>query len=103
MNRKDIKAKLEKITNGVETVLDPIAKNIITELLNLVEIVVSENSTLKDDKQRQSDEINKLKGEQGKPKIRKQKNNDDEDKDNKDHSSEKERKHQHRPSGYLQS
>lgn len=92
MNRKDIKAKLVKITNGVETVLDPIAKSIITELLNLVEIVVSENSSLKDEKQRQADEINKLKGEQGKPKIRKQKNNDAEDKDNKDHSSEKERK-----------
>lgn len=92
MNRKDIKGKLEKIINGVETVLDPIAKNIITELLNLVEFIVSENNTLNETVQRQADEINKLKGEQGKPKIRKQKNNDDEDKDNKDHSSEKERK-----------
>jgi len=94
MKRKDIQNKLEKITKSIGSMHDTTAKSILTELLNLVETVVSENSTLKDNNQRQADEINKLKGEQGKPKIRKQKNDnkDDEDKDSKDHSSEKERK-----------
>lgn len=89
MKRKDIQSKLETITMSIGSMHDATAKSILTELLNLIEIVVAENSTLKDNNQRQADEINKLKGEQGKPKIRKQKNDN---KDDKDHSSEKERK-----------
>ena len=59
---------------------------VIHQLLNLVESFNQENQELKRQLQELRDEISRLKGEQGKPKIRPQK------KPSKNNSSEKERK-----------
>jgi len=46
------------------------------KLLNLIERVVKENNTLLTERQQLRDEINRLKGEQGKPDIKANKKND---------------------------
>jgi hypothetical protein len=48
------------------------ARQAIRELLNLVETLVAENRTLREQNQQLRDEINRLKGEQGPPSIRPQ-------------------------------
>ena len=94
MNRKDIQSALGKATEGIESILDDKAKNILSAVLNLFESVVDCLSSAQTTIQQQADKINKLQGEQGKPNIRKQKNNDknNNDTNNGNHSSEKERK-----------
>jgi hypothetical protein len=62
------------------------ARQAIMALLNLVEEMQQENQELRAEVQRQRDEINRLKGEQGKPDIKANKAKD------KEHSSEKERR-----------
>ena len=52
---------------------------IIKVLINLVEMLAEENARLKETVQELKDEINRLKGEQGKPNIREQKKDDDDD------------------------
>lgn len=90
MDRTAIKKILDKLNGDLQTVTDQRAVSIIKTLLNLVEILVEENSALRKDIQTLKDEINRLKGEQGKPDIRKQKNDDNAG--NADHSSESDRK-----------
>ena len=46
------------------------AREAIRRLLNLVEELAAENRTLREEQQQLRDEINRLKGEQGKPKIK---------------------------------
>jgi hypothetical protein len=67
------------------------ARQAIVALLNLVEALKQENQELRAEVQRQRDEINRLKGEQGKPDVKANKAKDQ------DHSSEKER---HKPKGW---
>ena len=56
-------------------------------------MLAEENARLKETVQELKDEINRLKGEQGKPNIREQKkDDDDDDSTNPDHSSEKDRR-----------
>ena len=62
------------------------ALDVIRKLLNFVETVRQENLELKKQNQQLQDEIHRLKGEQGKPKIKPSKKNP------KQYSSEKERK-----------
>ena len=64
-------------------------KQTITRLLNIIEELAKNNKILKEANQKLRNEINKLKGEQGKPDIREESKND---KKTKDFSSEKERK-----------
>lgn len=64
---------------------DPSLRSIIEQLLNIIEEQSTVINILKKDNQKLRDEINRLKGEQGKPNIRPQKSK-------KDISSEKERK-----------
>ena len=63
------------------------AREAIIKILNIVEEISKENKRLRAEVQQLRDENNRLKGEQGQPKIKANKN-----KPNQDHSSEKERR-----------
>ena len=92
MNRKDIKKVLDELTGDIDSITDKKAVALIKVLINLVEMLAEENARLKETVQELKDEINRLKGEQGKPNIREQKkDDDDDDSTNPDHSSEKDR------------
>ncbi len=80
----DIKQTLQELEANIARINDPAAKAVLTVLFNLIEDVVAENEQLKQEKQRLEDELNRLKGEQGKPEFKGKKDNDI--------SSEKERK-----------
>lgn len=87
MNNKELERTLATIAETVGRVVDPDIRAAFSLLFNLIESSSSENERYKKTIQDQKDEINRLKGEQGKPSIRPQK------KDGADnHSSEKERK-----------
>ena len=65
----DIELTLQKIQTDTQRIGDPVAKSVLTMLLNLIEAVAAENEQLKEDKQKLQDELNRLKGEQGKPEF----------------------------------
>ena len=69
----------------------PTAKDTIVMLLNSLENTKGENQLLRKENQCLKDEINRLKGEQGKPDIKPNKPNDDKYRNPTNHSSEKER------------
>ena len=77
---------LKNIQPEIERIEDPAMEQIVSTLLNIVEVSVGESNKLKVENQNLKDEINRLKGEQGKPTIKP--NN----KKGEDISSEKERK-----------
>jgi regulator of replication initiation timing len=79
----DVQKALEEVNVLIKDVTDPVAKVIISRLLNIIEALMQENKALKEEVQRLKDENNRLKGEQGKPHIRAQ--------SKKNISSEKER------------
>ena len=89
MKRAAIKKEFQKITEEVGGITDKKISSILNRLLILVEVLVEENDALRTTVQKQRDEINRLKGERGKPCIRKQKG---EGKTLKNHSSEHERR-----------
>ena len=83
---------LDELTGDIDSITDKKAVALIKVLINLVEMLAEENARLKETVQELKDEINRLKGEQGKPNIREQKkDDDDDDSTNPDHSSEKDR------------
>ena len=86
MKKADISEVLENIQNQVEKIEDSKTKEIVTVLYNLAEDIISDNASLLKENQALKDQINRLKGEQGKPDIKANKKNDG------DISSEKERK-----------
>jgi len=87
VDRKKIRDIIDPLIVLFAKIVEPEIQAGIGSLLNLVESMLDENETNRRKIQEQADEINRLKGEQGKPKIRPQK------KDSQDnHSSEKERK-----------
>jgi len=93
MKRTDLVKIIEKLTSQIDAIQDEKTKSIQQTLLNLVELLYAENEELRVENQSLKDEVNRLKGEQGAPRIRKQKkNNDDDDKGSSDHSSEENRK-----------
>jgi hypothetical protein len=69
MKTNEIAETIKNIQAGLDQIQDPIAKTLIESLFNLVEALYAENTQLKQDNQDLRDEINRLKGEQGKPKF----------------------------------
>ena len=86
MKRTELQQAVSDLTQEIDSIADETIRTIQKKLLNLFELVVSENDKLRDENQKLRDEVSRLKGEQGKPSIRKQ------TKGNQDHSSESERK-----------
>jgi len=86
MKKADISEVIENNQNQVEKIKDSKTKEIVSVLYNLAEDIISDNTSLLKENQALKDEINRLKGEQGKPDIKANKKNDG------DISSEKERK-----------
>jgi len=78
---------IKVLQNDISSITDVRTKRIVADLLNLVESLYSAHEKLRDENQQLKNEINLLKGEQGKPDI-KGKNR----KPPIDHSSEDERK-----------
>jgi hypothetical protein len=93
MKKKDIKNILDDMSDQISNISDEKVKKILSTLFNLVELLSNENDILKEKVQKQKDEINRLKGEQGKPNIKANNKGGDEDDDNNgNHSSENDRK-----------
>lgn len=82
----DVKKTLETINVEIEKISDPHARNIIALLLQIIESQAETIRNLTEENRALKDEISRLKGEQGKPDIRKQ------TKKSENHSSEEERK-----------
>src|SRR5271155_1447714 len=80
----DIKSALSHLKIDIKSIRDENLRGCIILLFNAVEQLSKENDELRKKNQGLSDEINRLKGEQGKPNIRPQKKD-------KDISSESER------------
>jgi len=82
-----IKDAIEQLHINTAFIPGPETQTVLASLLNLVEMLHSDNEALQEENQQLKDEINHLKGEQGKPDIKADTSN----KPN-DHSSEHERK-----------
>jgi len=89
MGKTQIQKALEKLNLDFESIPDTKTAASVRILLNLVEVLAHQNEELRSDNQALRDEINRLKGEQGKPDIREQSKN--KESNDTDHSSEKER------------
>ncbi len=70
MEQTTITSILERLQPHLAHVEDPSFAVLLSELLNLIEVVMSENATLRQANQDLRDEVNRLKGEQGKPDIK---------------------------------
>jgi regulator of replication initiation timing len=70
MEQRAITETLEHLQSHLERVNDPALAAILPELFNVIEAVVSENVTLQQANQGLRDEVNRLKGEQGKPDVK---------------------------------
>lgn len=70
MPSKNIDHLLKSLQPEIERIEDPNTRRLVSVLLNLIEEVVSENMRLRQENQTLKDEINRLKGEQGKPDIK---------------------------------
>jgi hypothetical protein len=86
MNIQDIQAEINAIAQEIALMESSEAQAIVRKLLNIIERLAGENETQKNELQKLRDEINRLKGEKGKPLIKANKNKDS------DLSSETERK-----------
>ena len=86
MSIQDLQAEIIDIDQQIAQLVNSVSLALVKKLLNLIERVVKENNTLLTERQQLRDEINRLKGEQGKPNIKANKKNDG------DISSEAERK-----------
>jgi len=86
LNQKDVNEIVDSLKIETASITDPKIKKIFTGLFNLVEALASENEKLTVENQQLKNEINALKGEQGKPDVKPNKRN------KKNISSEQERK-----------
>lgn len=86
MKSTDISKILERVQLTIDSIDDPNIKDVVSVLLNLIEVLSSENARLRQENQALKDENNRLKGEQGKPDIKPNTRKDDQ------LSSEQERK-----------
>ena len=84
MRRNDIQEALTTLQSETVSLSDPKTNDIFKSLFNLIEQLYSDNEALKEENQQLKDKINCLKGEQGKPDIKKNTQQID-------HSSEQER------------
>jgi hypothetical protein len=82
----DIKKAINSINIDFDKIVDPAIRGIIIQLLNIIEAQAQEIQLLRAENQELRNEINHLKGEQGRPSIRPQK------KGSRNISSENERK-----------
>ena len=89
MNTDDIKITLKKLTADIDAIVDPQVTVILRILLNLVDVLIAADDSNKETIQKLKDEINRLKGEQGKPDFNKKKKG--KDPENTNHSSEADR------------
>ena len=69
MNIQHLQAEINAIHQDTAQ-MDDSARAILNRLLNLVERLAGENAALESERQALRDEINRLKGEQGKPDIK---------------------------------
>ncbi len=76
MNIQDLQAEIIAIDQKTAHVESVVEQSIVKKLLNIIERLAGENDTLKSNLQNLSDEINRLKGEQGKPDIKANKKKD---------------------------
>ena len=76
MKKADVSEVLNSIQNQIEKIEDKETKKIVSVLYNLVEDVVLDNNNLLKENQSLKDEVNRLKGEQGKPDIKANKKKD---------------------------
>ena len=67
LNKNDIQKTIVDLHSESAALSDPKTKDIFHTLLNLVDKLYSENESLKEQNQQLKDEVNCLKGEQGKP------------------------------------
>ncbi len=86
MNRADISKTLDNLHPKINQIDDKVEKATVSEILNLVETLVARIDELENENQSLKNEINRLKGEQGKPDIKANKKQDG------DISSENERR-----------
>ena len=85
MDKNNIQETLIELQGEVASLSDPKTKDLFKGLFNLIDQISSDNEALREESQHLKDEINCLKGEQGKPDIKKNAQQTD-------HSSEQERK-----------
>lgn len=89
MRREDLEKAINFLKIDMEAISSTV-KLIIIGLLNIIETIFQNKEELKKENQKLKDEINHLKGEEGKPNIKGRNSN---------HSSEKERKANSKKSG----
>ena len=73
MNRSEIKKTLEALAENIASISDERVASVQKTLFNLVEVLVDANAQRDKIIQELKDEINRLKGEQGKPQFDKKK------------------------------
>ena len=86
MNIQDLQAEINAIDQTTAELENSEGQSIVKKLLNIIELLASSNNAQEIELQHLRDEINRLKGEQGKPDIKANKKKDG------DISSEAERK-----------
>ena len=86
MTQVEMQKKIAELMSSIEHCEKAIEQSQVLEILNFLELLVSEFNKLQKENQQLRDEVNKLKGEKGKPNVRKQ------SKGEKNISSEAERK-----------
>jgi hypothetical protein len=74
VNIKELQAAINAIHQKHAQIESSEAQDIVRELLNLIERVANDNKSLEIELQQLRDEVNRLKGEQGKPAIKPSKN-----------------------------
>ena len=84
MNKNSIQDIIVDLHTETASLSDPKTKDIFNGLLNLIDRLFSESESLREENQQLKDEVNGLKGEQGKPTIKANTQQSD-------HSSEQER------------
>ncbi|MDQ7091221.1 MAG: hypothetical protein Q9M50_11385 [Methylococcales bacterium] len=87
MNIHDLQAETNVIYQAIAQMESSEAQDIVKKIFNLIERLASDKLSLETELQQLRDEVNRLKGEQGKPDIKPNKNNKGDD-----ISSEDERK-----------
>jgi len=70
LNIQHLQAEINAIHQDTAQIDDSAGRAIVKRLLNLVERLAGENAALESERQELRDEINRLKGEQGKPDIK---------------------------------
>jgi hypothetical protein len=70
MKAEEISKVLESIQPEINKIEEPTIKGIVSALLNLIEMLASDNAKLREENQALKDENNRLKGEQGKPEMK---------------------------------